>query len=50
MSHVAECRKNLPDVTLREFGISFNITSMAEYEYAMQIFENTRNLILEGYA
>lgn len=48
--HVAECRKNLPDVTLREFGISFNITSMTEFEYAMQLFENTRNFILEGYA
>lgn len=50
MRHVAECRKNLPDLTLREFGISFNITSMAELEYAIQLFENIRNLILEGYA
>lgn len=50
MRQVAECRKNLPDVTLREFGISFNITSQAELEYAIQLFEKTRNLILEGYA
>jgi len=50
MSQVAECRKHLSDVTLREFGISFNITSMTELEYAIQVFENIRNLILEGYA
>lgn len=50
MKHVAECRKNLPDLTLREFGISFNITSMTEMEYAIQIFEKVRNLIMEGYA
>jgi len=50
MMQIAEYRKHLPDLTLREFGISFNITSMAELEYAKKNFEMVRNLILEGYA
>ncbi len=45
--HIAECRENLPDVTLKNFGVSFNIASPAHLQYAIEIFERTRNTILE---
>ena len=45
--HIAECRSNLPDVTPKKFGMSFNIRSQAHLEYAIEIFERTRNTILE---
>ncbi len=46
--HIAECRANLLDVTRKEFGVSFNISSQAHLEYAFEIFERTRNAILES--
>ena len=44
---IAECRENLPDMTLKDFGVSFNIASPAHLQYAIEIFERTRNTILE---
>ena len=46
-SQIAECRSNLTDVTPKRFGVSFNIMSQAHLEYAIEIFERTRNTILE---
>ena len=46
-SQIAECRSNLADVTPKRFGVSFNIMSQAHLEYAIEIFERTRNTILE---
>ena len=46
--HIAECRANLADVTLKDFGVSFNITSQAHLQYAIETFERTRNAILES--
>ena len=45
--HIAECRSNLSDVTPKKFGVSFNIKSQVHLEYAIEIFERTRNAILE---
>ena len=45
--HIAEYRSNLPDVTPKKFGVSFNIMSQSHLEYAIEIFERTRNTILE---
>lgn len=45
--HIAECRSNLTDVTPKRFGVSFNIMSQAHLKYAIEIFERTRNTILE---
>ncbi|MCZ6679436.1 MAG: hypothetical protein O7E52_19570 [Candidatus Poribacteria bacterium] len=47
LRHIATCRTHLPDVTPKKFGISFNIASQAHLEYAIEIFERTRNAILE---
>ena len=44
---IAECRANLPDVTPKQFGVSFNIASQAHLEYAIEIFERIRHAILE---
>ncbi len=44
---IAECRSNLSDVTPKKFGVSFNIMSPAHLEYAIEVFERTRNGILE---
>lgn len=44
---IAECRSNLPDVTSKRYGLSFNIRSQAHLDYAIEIFERTRNTILE---
>ena len=45
---IAEFHTNLPAVTLRKFGISFNIMSQDNLKYAIDLFERTRNIILEG--
>ena len=45
---IAECHANLPAVNLRKFGISFNITSQDNLKYAIELFEHTRNIILES--
>jgi len=45
---IAECHANLPAVNLREFGVSFNIASQDNLKYAIELFEHTRNIILEG--
>ncbi|HIE27498.1 TPA: hypothetical protein EYP66_09445 [Candidatus Poribacteria bacterium] len=44
---IAECHANLPAVTLRKFGVSFNIMSQDNLKYAIELFEHTRNIILE---
>ena len=44
--HIVECRANLPNVTVKNFGISFNIATKAHLEYAVEIFERVRNSIL----
>lgn len=44
---IAECRSNLSDVTPKKFGVSFNIMSPSHLKYAIEIFERTRNAILE---
>ncbi len=46
--HIVECRANLPNVTVKNFGISFNIASQAHLHYAVEIFERIRNTILEN--
>ncbi len=43
---VVECRANLPNVTVKNFGMSFNIASKAHLDYAIEIFERVRNSIL----
>lgn len=45
--HIAECQANLPDVTLKSFGVSFNIASPTHLQYATEVFERVRNTILE---
>jgi hypothetical protein len=45
---VVECRANLPNVTVKNFGISFNIASKAHLDYAIEIFERARNSILSS--
>lgn len=44
--HIAECRANLPNVTVKNFGISFNIATKTHLDYATEIFERIRNSIL----
>ena len=44
--HIVECRANLPNVTVKNFGISFNIATKAHLDYAIEIFERVRNAIL----
>jgi hypothetical protein len=44
---IAECHANLLAVNSRKFGISFNITSQDNLKYAIELFEHTRNVILE---
>ena len=44
--HIVECRANLPNVTVKNFGISFNIATKAHLDYAIEIFERVRNSIL----
>ncbi len=46
--HIVECRANLPNVTVKNFGISFNIASQKQLHYAYEIFERVRNAILEN--
>ncbi len=46
--YIAECRANLPDVTSKKFGVSFNIASQAHLKYAIEIFERVRHTILES--
>jgi len=45
---IVECHTNLPAVTLKDFGISFNIMSQDNLRYAVELFEYTRNVILES--
>jgi len=45
---IAQCHANLPAVTLRNFGVAFNITSQENLKYAIELFECMRNIILEG--
>lgn len=44
--HIVECRANLPNVTLKNFGVSFNIATKAHLDYAIEVFERVRNSIL----
>ena len=44
--HIVECRANLPNVTVKNFGISFNIATPEQLEYAVEVFERIRNTIL----
>ncbi len=44
--HIVECRANLPNVTVKNFGLSFNIATKAHLDYAFEIFERVRNSIL----
>ncbi|MYA72218.1 hypothetical protein F4Y19_19500 [Candidatus Poribacteria bacterium] len=46
--HIVECRANLPNVTVKNFGISFNIATKAHLDYAIEIFERVRNSILSS--
>ncbi|MYK17926.1 hypothetical protein F4055_07100 [Candidatus Poribacteria bacterium] len=46
--HIVECRANLPNVTVKNFGISFNIASKSDLDYAIEIFERARNSILSS--
>jgi len=45
---IAQYHAKLPAVTTKKFGISFNITSQDDLKYAIEIFEHTRNVILEN--
>ena len=45
---VVEGRANLPNVTVKNFGISFNIASKAHLDYAIEMFERARNSILSS--
>ena len=45
---IVECRANLPNVTVKNFGISFNIASKPDLDYAIEIFERARNSILSS--
>ena len=46
--HIVECRANLPNVTVKNFGISFNVATKAHLDYAIEIFERVRNSILSS--
>ncbi len=46
--HIVECRANLPNVTVKNFGLSFNIATKAHLDYATEIFERVRNTILSA--
>ena len=46
--HIVECRANLPNVTVKNFGISFNIATKVHLDYAIEIFERVRNSILSS--
>lgn len=46
--HIVECRANLPNVTVKNFGISFNIATHAHLQYAIEVFERSRNSILSS--
>lgn len=45
---IAEYSARLPAFTVKKFGISFNITSQNDLEYACGIFERALNVILDG--
>ena len=46
--HIVECRANLPNVTVKNFGISFNVATKVHLDYAIEIFERVRNSILSA--
>jgi hypothetical protein len=45
---ISECHANIPGVTLKKFGVAFNITSQENLKYAIELFEYTRCIILES--